>query len=81
MRKFPFKTLSGWAFGLFVLVVLRTVVTIGRCKYWGQDIGKGVLMDVWTYIGVAAALVALLMLALHALMKERQQEEIEDTEE
>ncbi len=81
MGKFPFKTISCWSGGLFVLVLLRTVVTIGRCQYWGQDVRQGVLMDVWTYIGLAAGLFALLMLALAALLKERQQEQIEDTEE
>ncbi len=68
MQKIPFKGIAVGCFALFFLVLVRTAVTVGRCRYYSMNIRTAVLGDIWVYLGVAALLIGFLMLAIRALV-------------
>ncbi len=82
MKKLPWKTIGIACLVLVGLVLVRVAVSLGRARYWSQNLLSAVQKDPWVYVGFAALAVAIIawtMLPSHpASAPDAQIEEVEE---
>ncbi len=64
MKKLPWKTIGIACLVLAGLVLVRVAVSLGRARYWGQNLLSVVQKDPWVYVGFAALAVAIIAWAM-----------------
>ena len=59
MKKIPFKAIAAAGLALAFLVGARCLVTVGKCRYYGQDWQQKLADDAWVPVGIVALAVGL----------------------
>ncbi len=60
MKKLPWKAIGIASLAVVGLVIVRVAVSLGRARYWQQDLLAAVQKDPWVYVGFAAMAVAII---------------------
>lgn len=60
MKKLPWKAIGIGCLILVALVIVRVAVSLGRARYWSQNLLSAVQRDPWVYIGFAALAIAII---------------------
>ena len=58
MKKIPFRAIALICAAQAVLVLMRCLVTVGKCRYFGQDWKSKLQEDPWVVVGIIAAALA-----------------------
>ncbi len=60
MKKLPWQKIGIGCLILVALVIVRVAVSLGRARYWSQNLLQVVQKDPWVYVGFAALAIAII---------------------